>query len=163
LVTTLACVVTVVVLFLAQRDSGPDSIKRRAVTCTVVGAILLFVYFGLNTTCIFEKDGARVFTGFWLTDEAIARVRNHTADSFQRGDLLASFGYNHAGQIWYDAWLVNLAINCSFLLAFVALSAGVFMFVLRESRIAAADLDTINGRSVGARVPEGPSADSAPP
>jgi hypothetical protein len=119
-------------VFFATRSSSPQSIMRRAVIVTSAGAALLLVYFFLNWMCIFEKDGARVVTGFLPTEEANARVQNGSAKSLHPMDLLASFGYEHADLAWKDARTISAAINFTFCVGCGLVTTGFFLFVMRN-------------------------------
>ncbi len=122
--------------FFAMRDDAAESLKRRATWLVAVGTALIIAYICLNLLCIFEKDGARVVTGLWLTEDAVARIANGTAKSRARADLLASYGFEHAELAWKHLWLIDIMINLTFVIGWVFLSTGIFMSVLRSVSVA---------------------------
>jgi len=121
---------TMAFLFFALRGASSDQICIWGRRTVVGGTIVFFVYLFLNWSCIFEKDDARVVTGFLPTKAAHERVSQGKADSLARIDLLDSFGYDHAELIWKDVRIIDVLINISFCVGCVGLSSGFFLFVL---------------------------------
>ena len=122
--------VTMAFIFFALRATPSNQIRSWGRRIAIGGALVLVVYFCLNWLCIFEKDDARVVTGFFTTEAARDRVSQGMADSLARSDLLASFGYDLAELAWKDVRFIDVMINITFCAGCIGLSAGFFLFVL---------------------------------
>lgn len=140
LLAVVVSVLGVAIAFLGLRNRDAEFINRVAWRAIWASVGLLLAYIILLRLCVFEtvegegadKDVVRVVTGFFLTQEARSRVANQQALSATQGDLLASFGYEHAEQAWWDARPIGVVIDLSFLLGNALLTFGCFCLVLRN-------------------------------
>jgi hypothetical protein len=124
-------VVAICLAFFGMRDTKASRITRIAWRCVWCGVGLWAFYFVLNWSFIFNKDGARVVTGWVLTPEATVEI-GKCAKSGTTADLLACFGYDHAEQVWRFVWPIGVLINSTFVVASVVLAVGVFSLVMRN-------------------------------
>jgi len=121
---------TMMFIFFALHATSSNQIRSWRKQVVIWGVLSLVIYLCLNWLCIFEKDDARVVTGFFTTEAARDRVSQDMADSLARRDLLDSFGYDHAELAWKDARFIDVIINITFCTGCIGLSAGFFLCVL---------------------------------
>jgi len=97
----------------------------------LISGFLLALLYLLFAVCLLEEVNGRVYlTGFALSSEAAAEVKDKKGPKNTTKDLLDSFGYESEERIWAGRWFAKLLLFILFTLASAAIAGGLSLLLV---------------------------------